>query len=99
MSQQHATTLRFLAEPAHVNFGGKVHGGAVMKWIVQAGYACAAGWSGSYCVTAYVGGIQFMRPIQVGELVEVRARSPIPAGRVCTWRSTCTPATLAGPIG
>ena len=73
MSQQHATTLRFLAEPAHVNFGGKVHGGAVMKWIDQAGYACAARWSGSYCVTAYVGGIQFMRPIQVGELVEVRA--------------------------
>ena len=74
MSQQHATTLRFLAEPAHVNFGGKVHGGAVMKWIDQAGYACAAGWSGSYCATAYVGGIQFMRPIQVGELVEVRAQ-------------------------
>ncbi|MCJ8304685.1 MAG: acyl-CoA thioesterase, partial [Shewanella sp.] len=23
-------TLRFLAEPADVNFGGKVHGGAVM---------------------------------------------------------------------
>ncbi len=68
------TTLRFLAEPAHVNFGGKVHGGAVMKWIDQAGYACAAGWTGQYCVTVYVGGINFMRPILVGELVEVRAR-------------------------
>jgi hypothetical protein len=54
VSQQHATTLRFLAEPAHVNFGGKVHGGAVMKWIDQAGYACAAGWSGSYCVIVFV---------------------------------------------
>ncbi len=30
-------TLRFLAEPSDVNFGGKVHGGAVMKWIDQAG--------------------------------------------------------------
>jgi hypothetical protein len=28
-------TLRFLAEPIYVNFGGKVHGGAVMKWIEQ----------------------------------------------------------------
>ena len=37
--------FRFLAEPTDVNFGGKVHGGAVMKWIDQAGYACAAGWS------------------------------------------------------
>ena len=28
--------FRFLAEPTHVNFGGKVHGGMVMKWIDQA---------------------------------------------------------------
>ncbi len=69
-----AITLRFLAEPTHVNFGGKVHGGAVMKWMDQAGYTCAAGWSGSYCVTAYVGGIRFLQPINVGDLVEVRAQ-------------------------
>lgn len=67
-------TLRFLAEPGEVNFGGKVHGGAVMKWIDQAGYACAAGWSGQYCVTVYVGGIRFFKPIQIGQLVEVQAR-------------------------
>ena len=39
MSRPRAVTLRFLAEPSHVNFGGKVHGGAVMKWIDQAGYS------------------------------------------------------------
>jgi acyl-CoA hydrolase len=66
-------TLRFLAEPADVNFGGKVHGGAVMKWIDQAGYTCAVGWSGHYCVTAYVGGIRFYKPILIGNLVEVSA--------------------------
>ena len=71
---QRELTFRFLAEPTDVNFGGKVHGGAVMKWIDQAGYACAAGWAGSYCVTVYVGGIQFERPIQVGQIVEVRAQ-------------------------
>jgi acyl-CoA hydrolase len=57
-----------------VNFGGKVHGGAVMKWIDQAGYACAVGWSGHYCVTIFVGGIRFLRPILIGHLVEVSAR-------------------------
>jgi len=72
--QQREVTLRFLAEPTDVNFGGKVHGGAVMKWIDQAGYACAAGWSGQYCVTVYVGGIRFYRPVLIGQLVEVRAR-------------------------
>ena len=71
---QRDVTLRFLAEPQDVNFGGKVHGGAVMKWIDLAAYACAAGWSGRYCVTAYAGGIRFVAPIHVGSLVEVEAK-------------------------
>lgn len=71
---QRDITFRFLAEPGDVNFGGNVHGGAVMKWIDQAGYACAAGWAGTYCVTVYVGGIQFERPVRIGQLVEVEAR-------------------------
>ena len=71
---QRDITLRFLAEPQDVNFGGKVHGGAVMKWIDLAAYACAAGWSGRYCVTAYAGGIRFVSPIHVGSLVEVEAK-------------------------
>lgn len=72
--QQREVTLRFLAEPQDVNFGGKVHGGAVMRWIDLAAYACAAGWSGRYCVTAYAGGIRFVSPIHVGSLVEVEAK-------------------------
>jgi acyl-CoA hydrolase len=67
-------TLRFLAEPSTVNFGGKVHGGTVMKWIDEAGYACATHWAKRYCVTVYVGGIRFLRPILIGDLVEVEAR-------------------------
>ena len=73
MEPRRSITLRFLAEPGDVNFGGKVHGGAVMKWIDQVGYTCAAGWTGTYCVTVYVGGIHFLGPIHVGELVELRA--------------------------
>lgn len=68
------SVLRFLAEPAHVNFGGKVHGGMVMKWIDQAGYTCAAQWSGSYCVTVFIGSIHFIRPIMVGSAVELRCQ-------------------------
>jgi acyl-CoA hydrolase len=72
--QQHVVTFRFLAQPTDVNFGGKVHGGMAMKWIDQAGYACAVGWSGAYCVTVSVSGIQFVAPILIGDLVGVRAR-------------------------
>ena len=39
------TTLRFLAAPTDVNWGGKTHGGTVMRWIDEAAYVCAAGWS------------------------------------------------------
>jgi len=73
VDRQRGVTLRFLAEPGEVNFAGKVQGGAVMKWIDQAGYTCAAGWTGSYCVTLYIAGLHFLAPIHVGELVELRA--------------------------
>jgi uncharacterized protein (TIGR00369 family) len=66
--------FRFLAEPTDVNFGGKVHGGIVMKWMDQAGYACAAQWSAHYCVTVSIGGIRFIRPILVGQMVTLTAQ-------------------------
>jgi len=73
-TRQHETTLRFLASPQDANFFGNVHGGNVMKWIDEAAYTCAVGWSGLSCVTVYVGGIRFYRPIHIGDLVETRAR-------------------------
>ncbi|MDX1931374.1 MAG: acyl-CoA thioesterase [Capsulimonadales bacterium] len=74
LTERREVVMRFLAEPTDINFGGKVHGGAVMKWIDQAGYACASLWSGRYCVTVYVGGIRFFQPIHIGHIVEVRAQ-------------------------
>ena len=74
MPGQRELTFRFLTEPTDVNFGGKVHGGMVMKWIDQAGFACAVSWSGHYCVTVAVGGIQFVQPILIGDLVTVRCK-------------------------
>jgi acyl-CoA hydrolase len=32
---------------------------------------CAVGWSGYYCVTVYVGGIRFLKPIFISQIVEV----------------------------
>jgi len=66
-------TLRFLAQPKDVNFGGNVHGGTAMKWLDEAGYVCATAWSGRYCVTVFAGDINFHEPIPVGDLVEVTA--------------------------
>jgi acyl-CoA hydrolase len=74
MTKEHIVNFRFLAEPTDVNFGGKVHGGMVMKWIDQASYACAAQWSKRYCVTVSANGIRFIRPILVGQMITVTAR-------------------------
>jgi len=67
-------TLRFLAAPTDAGYSGSVSGGRVLEWIDRAGFACAAGWSRTYCVTAYVGNVHFTRPVAVGDLVEATAR-------------------------
>ncbi|MDY0113516.1 MAG: acyl-CoA thioesterase, partial [Corynebacterium sp.] len=71
-----SVTLRFLAAPTDVLMAGSnsVHGGRVLQWIDKAAYACATGWSGEYCVTAYFGHIHFDRPIPSGHIVEVRSK-------------------------
>lgn len=71
---QRELTMRFLAEPTDVNYGGQVHGGQVMKWIDQAGYAAAVGWCGTYAVTVAVGGIRFVAPIKISDLVTVHTQ-------------------------
>ena len=72
--RQRELEFRFLAEPADVNYGGKVHGGVVMKWIDQVGYAAAVGWSGRYSVTVAVGGIRFVAPVRISDVVTVSAK-------------------------
>ncbi|MBN7815492.1 acyl-CoA thioesterase [Algoriphagus pacificus] len=73
MENLHKTSFQFISEPSDVNFGGKVHGGVVMKWIDQAAYTCARTWAESYCVTVYVGGIRFYKPINIGEVIKIDA--------------------------
>jgi acyl-CoA hydrolase len=74
MERDREVTLRFTAEPTDSNIFGNVHGGYVMRWIDQAAYACSVGWCGCDCVTVYVGGIRFYKPVHIGNLVEVSAK-------------------------
>ncbi|WP_432245322.1 acyl-CoA thioesterase [Arthrobacter sp. G.S.26] len=67
-------TLRFMAAPTDLNWGGKVHGGTVMKWIDEAAYVCASRYAGKDTVAVFSGGVRFYRPLRIGHLVEVEAR-------------------------
>ncbi|WP_299526296.1 acyl-CoA thioesterase [Winogradskyella sp.] len=59
--------------PSHSNFSGKIHGGYVLNLMDQIAFACASKHSGAYCVTASVDTVDFINPIEVGELVTMKA--------------------------
>ena len=59
--------------PSHSNFGGKVHGGHILNLMDQIAFACASKHSRKYCVTASVNKVDFLHPIEVGELVTLKA--------------------------
>ena len=67
-------TLRFLVEPAQLGPGGRVHGGTVMQWLGEAGYACATRWAERPCQLVYTSSTRFRRLVRADAMVEVRAR-------------------------
>ena len=69
MAGPHELTMTVLMTPDMANFSGKVHGGAILKLLDQAAYACAARYAQRYVVTLSVDQVVFLQPIQVGELV------------------------------
>lgn len=65
--------MSLLMTPENSNFGGKVHGGYVLRLMDQVAFACASKHSGHYCVTASVNKVDFVNPIEVGELLHMKA--------------------------
>ncbi len=59
--------------PSHSNFSGKIHGGYILRLLDQIAFACASKHSKMYCVTASVDTVDFLAPIEVGELVTLKA--------------------------
>ena len=66
-------TLSELMLPSHSNFSGKIHGGYLLKLMDQIAFACASKYSGCYCVTASVDTVDFLNPVEIGELVTLKA--------------------------
>lgn len=59
--------------PSHSNFNNKIHGGYILSLLDQIAFACASKHSGAYCVTASVDTVDFLKPIEIGELVTMKA--------------------------
>lgn len=67
------TTITELMVPSYANFGGKIHGGILLSMMDKVAYACAAKHAGTYCVTVSVDNVEFLQPVEVGELVSMHA--------------------------
>ncbi len=67
------TTITELMIPAYANFGGKIHGGIILSLMDKVAYACAAKHSRGYSVTVSVSNVNFIAPIEVGDLVSLTA--------------------------
>ena len=68
------TVITELMVPAYANFGGKIHGGYLLSMMDKVAYACATKFAGNYCVTVAVDGVEFLQPVDVGDLVSMQAR-------------------------
>src|SRR5438045_4405209 len=67
------TTVTELMIPSYANFGGKIHGGILLGLMDKVAYACASKHAGRYCVTVNIDGVDFRAPVEVGDLVSLRA--------------------------
>ena len=67
------TTITELMIPSYANFGGKIHGGILLSLMDKVAYACASKHAGSYCVPVSVNKVEFLQPVEVGELVSLHA--------------------------
>ncbi len=67
------TILTELMIPSYSNFGGKIHGGVILSLMDKVAYVCAAKHADAYCVTASVDTVDFLAPVEVGELVSLLA--------------------------
>lgn len=67
------TTITELMIPSYANFGGKIHGGILLSLMDKVAYACSSKHAGTYCVTVSVDHVEFLQPVEVGELVSMHA--------------------------
>jgi len=59
--------------PSHSNFSGKINSSYILSLLDQIAFACASKFSGTYCVTASVDTVDFLNPIEIGDLVTMKA--------------------------
>lgn len=69
----HTTEMSVLVTPEMSNFGGKMHGGELLKLLDKVAYTAAIRYCGSYVVTLSVDNVLFKQPVAIGDLLTLMA--------------------------
>ena len=77
------STIIELMVPSYANFGGKVHGGTLMSLMDKVAYVCASKHAGNYCVTVSVDNVEFLQPVEVGEVIKLMSLMTSPTSTGC----------------
>ena len=64
---------RHRVQPNHANNYQTAHGGIIMKWMDEDAAMSAMRFAGETCVTAAMDGLDFKRPVQIGDIALVEA--------------------------
>ncbi len=67
------TEMSVLVTPEMTNFGGKMHGGELLKLLDQVAYTCAMRYCGNYVVTLAVNNVLFKQSIAIGEMLHLKS--------------------------
>ena len=70
--EESRVSMSILMTPVNSNFSGKIHGGYILGLMDQIAFLCASKHSGNYCVTASVNKVDFLNPVDVGQLLHLK---------------------------
>ena len=71
--EESRVSMSLLMTPVNSNFSGKIHGGYILGLMDQIAFLCASKHSGNYCVTASVNKVDFLNPVDVGQMLHLKA--------------------------
>ena len=75
MDEQYTTALRTMMMPRDTNHAGTIFGGVILSHIDQAGYVEARRHGINRWVTVAIDRVEFLAPVQVGDIVDFTTRT------------------------
>lgn len=87
MNERREPSIRVMLMPRDTNGHGTIFGGAILSHLDIAGAVEARKHTSHRVVTAAIDKVEFIAPVNVGDLVSYYTRTMKTGVRLCTWSS------------